>query len=64
LARTCLANGGYNARQVEHAVAAQPPLRVEIVKRPDDSSRFIVLSNGPFRGSAETDAWPRLREPR
>ena len=33
----------YNARQVEHAVAAQPPLRVEIVKRPDDSSGFIVL---------------------
>ncbi len=26
------ADGGYNARQVEHAVAAQPPLRVEIVK--------------------------------
>ena len=37
------ADGGYNARQVEHAVAAQPPLRVEIVKRPDDSSGFIVL---------------------
>jgi transposase len=35
--------GGYNARQVEHALAAQPPLRVEIVKRPDDSSGFIVL---------------------
>ena len=58
------ADGGYNARQVEHAVAAQPPLRVEIVKRPDDSSGFIVLprrgsSNGPFRGSAETAVWPR-----
>ena len=38
------ADGGYNARQVEHAVAAQPPLRVEIVKRPDDSAGFIVLS--------------------
>ena len=37
------ADGGYNGRQVEHAVAAQPPLRVEIVKRPDDSSGFIVL---------------------
>ena len=37
------ADGGYDARQVEHAVAAQPPLRVEIVKRPDDSSGFIVL---------------------
>ena len=32
------ADGGYNARQVERAVAAQPPLRVEIVKRPDDSA--------------------------
>ena len=32
------ADGGYNARQVEHAVAAQPPLRLEIVKRPNDSS--------------------------
>ena len=37
------ADGGYNARQVEHAVAAQPPLRVEIVKRPDASAGFIVL---------------------
>ena len=37
------ADGGYNARQVEHAVAAQPPLRVEIVKRPDGSAGFIVL---------------------
>src|SRR5271168_3959324 len=38
------ADGAYNARQVERAVAKQPPLRVEIVKRPDDSSGFIVLS--------------------
>jgi transposase len=37
------ADGGYNARQVELAVAKQPPLRVEIVKRPDDSSGFVVL---------------------
>jgi transposase len=37
------ADGGYNARQVERVVAAQPPLRVEIVKRPDRSSGFIVL---------------------
>ena len=46
------------------ALAAQPLLRVEIVKRPDDSSGYIVLprpgsSNGPFRGSAETAVWPR-----
>ena len=37
------ADGAYNASQVERAVAAQPPLRVEIVKRPHDSSGFIVL---------------------
>ena len=59
------ADGGYNARQVEHAVAAQPPLRVEIVKRPDDSAGFIVL---PRRWVVERDLflvrpkpplWPR-----
>ncbi len=38
------ADGGYNARQVEHAVAAQPPLRVEIVKRPDDKFRIHRLA--------------------
>jgi transposase len=37
------ADGGYTARQVELAAAKQPPLRVEIVKRPDDCSGFIVL---------------------
>jgi hypothetical protein len=36
------ADAGYNAHQAEHAAAAQPPLRVEIVKRPADSSGFIV----------------------
>jgi transposase len=35
-------DGAYNGRQVESVVAAQPPLRVEI-KRPDDSSGFVVL---------------------
>ncbi len=39
------ADGGYNAREVERAVAAQPPQRLEIVKRPDDSG-FIVLPRG------------------
>jgi transposase len=49
------ADGGYNARQVELAVAAQPPLRVEIVKRPDDCSGFVVL---PRRWVAErTFSW-------
>jgi transposase len=37
------ADGAYNARQVESVVASQPRLRVEIVKRPDASSGFIVL---------------------
>ena len=37
------ADGAYNDRQVESLVAEQPPLRVEIVKRPDDASGFIVL---------------------
>ena len=37
------ADGGYNARQVKRAVAAQPSLRVEIVKRPDDVKGFQVL---------------------
>jgi transposase len=37
------ADGGYNAGQVKRAAAAPPPLRVEIVKRPNHSSGFIVL---------------------
>ena len=37
------ADGGYNARQVELPAAKQPPLRVEIVKRPDGCSGFVVL---------------------
>ena len=60
----------YNAHQVESAVAAQPPLRMEIVKRPDDASGFIVL---PRRWVVErTFSWfgrnrrlaKDLREPR
>ena len=58
------ADGGYNARQVERAVAAQPPLRVEIVKRPDDSAGFIVLPRRwvverTFSWLPETAVWPR-----
>ncbi len=49
------ADAGYNARQVEAALAKQPALRVEIVKRPDDMKRFIVL---PRRWVAEpTFSW-------
>jgi transposase len=37
------ADGGHNIRQVEGAAAVKPPLCVEMVKRPRDSSGFIVL---------------------
>jgi putative transposase len=37
------ADSGYNARQVDAAVAKVPPLRMEIVKRTDDMSGFVVL---------------------
>jgi transposase len=37
------ADGGYNARQVDAAVAEAPPLRLEIVKRSDDRKGFVVL---------------------
>jgi transposase len=37
------ADGGYNARQVIEAVATQPSLRIEIVKRSDDMRGFVVL---------------------
>ena len=37
------ADGGYNAWQVEAAVAKMPVLRMEIVKRSDDMSSFVVL---------------------
>lgn len=37
------ADGGYNARQVADAVAKSPRLRLEIVKRSDDASGFVVL---------------------
>ena len=37
------AGSGYNARQVKDAVARVPALRIEIVKRSDDMTGFIVL---------------------
>jgi transposase len=37
------ADGGYNARQVQAAVAKVPVLRLEIVKRSDDMKGFVVL---------------------
>lgn len=37
------ADGGYNARQVNAAVAQVPTLRMEIVKRSDDMKGFVVL---------------------
>lgn len=38
------ADGGYNARQVDAAVAKAPPLRLEIVKRTDGMKGFVVLA--------------------
>jgi len=37
------ADGGYSAWQVDAAVAKVPPLRLEIVKRSDDTKGFVVL---------------------
>ena len=37
------ADGGYNARQVNEAVAREPRLRIEIIKRSDDMKGFVVL---------------------
>ena len=37
------ADGGYNAWQVVAAVAKVPSLRLEIVKRSDDTKGFVVL---------------------
>jgi transposase len=62
------ADGGYNAWQVETAVAKVPVLRVEIVKRSDDMNGFVVV---PRRWVVErTFSWfgrnrrlAKLREP-
>jgi transposase len=37
------ADGGYNAWQVDTAVAKMPQLRMEIAKRSDDMKGFVVL---------------------
>ena len=37
------ADGGYNARQVDAALARVPLLRMEIVKRSDDMKGFVIL---------------------
>jgi transposase len=37
------ADGAYHARQVDAAIANQPGLRLEIVKRSDDVKGFVVL---------------------
>lgn len=37
------ADGAYNAHQVTATVAANQPLRIEIVKRSDDMKGFVVL---------------------
>jgi putative transposase len=49
------ADGGYNAWQVEAAVAKTPPLRMAIVRRSDDKKGFVVL---PHRWVVErTFSW-------
>ena len=49
------ADGGYNARQVNEAVAREPSLRIEIIKRSDDMKGFVVL---PHRWVVErTFSW-------
>jgi transposase len=40
------ADGGYNAWQVDAAVAKVPPLRMEIVKRSDDAKGYVVVPLG------------------
>lgn len=37
------ADSGYNAHQVDAAVAKVPSLRIEIVKRSDDMKGFVLL---------------------
>jgi transposase len=37
------ADGGYNAGQVDAALANVPRLRMEIVKRSDDRKGFVIL---------------------
>jgi transposase len=59
------ADNGYNAHQVTAAVAANHPLRIEIVKRSADmkglsGGRAAGWPSAPSRGSAETAAWPRI----
>ena len=59
------ADGGYNARQVESAVATQPPLgwrssNVPTTLQDSSSCRVAGSSNEPFPGSGETGAWPRI----
>jgi hypothetical protein len=57
-------DNGYNAWQVDAAVAKVPLLRMEIVKRSGDMKGFVVMprrwwSSAPSPGSAETGVSPR-----
>jgi transposase len=54
------ADGGYNAWQVDAAVATVPVVRMEVVKRRDDMKGFVVLPRrAPSPGSDATGASPR-----
>jgi len=59
------ADGGYNAWQVDAAVAKVLPLRMTIVKRSDDEKGFVMLprrwvSSAPSPGSDATGVSPRI----
>jgi hypothetical protein len=59
------ADDGYNAWQVEATIAKLPLLRMEIVKRSDETRGFVVLrhrweSSAPFPGSDETGVSSRI----
>jgi hypothetical protein len=53
-------DGGYNARQVEAAVAKVPVLRMEIVKRSNDMNGFV--KDGPIH--IDTTSRPAISIPR
>ena len=45
------ADGGYNAHQVQAVAAANPGLRIEIVKRSDDVKGFVSFAPALGRGT-------------
>jgi hypothetical protein len=59
------ADGGYNAWQVDAAVANVPLLRMEIVKRSDDVKGFVVLPRRrEYLDTLDEAAWGAASEVR